>query len=281
LPRDYIKSGVRSIAEDLCTRQLGYRTQLDTEEARRREVDQYRMTSLDRVIAASNPHLEDGATFLFQPAHLPVAARNQRPFVLARLRTLEKMGLAEPEEADTWQVRSDFLTVLKAMQQTADRQKTLAVHRALISDARLPVVVTEPRKIKTLEGRVLGHGEGEDGRSFGRHHMLLEGTDAQIHLIYYTPELEEARSRGQLGTNSFVEIRKRFADGRTRLQVTNFGDAEKLLESSYFLQRRRRAILISETDNNQPWGGWLGRFHEKLRSATARAERDPAHDFER
>lgn len=33
--------------------------------------------------------------------------------------------------------------------------------------------------------------------------MLLEGTDAKIHLIYYTPDLEEARSRGQLGANAF------------------------------------------------------------------------------
>src|SRR5436305_2607269 len=97
------------------------------------------------------------------------------------------MGWATPCETGTWSIRSDFLAVLKAMQQVADRQKTLSAHRALLSDERLPLVVADPRSIKTLDGRVLGHGEDENGRNFGRHYMLLEGTDAKIHLIYHTP----------------------------------------------------------------------------------------------
>ena len=39
LGRDYVKHGIRAVAEDLCTRQLGYRTSLDAAEAYRREVD--------------------------------------------------------------------------------------------------------------------------------------------------------------------------------------------------------------------------------------------------
>ena len=38
LERDYVKHGIRSIAEDLCTRQLGYRTQSDVAQAQHREV---------------------------------------------------------------------------------------------------------------------------------------------------------------------------------------------------------------------------------------------------
>ena len=53
--------------------------------------------------------------------------------------------------------------------------------------------------------------------------MLLEGTDAKIHLIYYTPELEQARSRGQLGVNSFVKLEKKFDNGRPLLDVENLG----------------------------------------------------------
>jgi type IV secretory pathway VirD2 relaxase len=55
LERDYVKRGIRSIAEDLCTRQLGYRTQRDIAEAQRREVSQHRFTSLDRFIAWAWP----------------------------------------------------------------------------------------------------------------------------------------------------------------------------------------------------------------------------------
>jgi type IV secretory pathway VirD2 relaxase len=42
LSRDYVKQGIREIAEDLCTRQLGYRTESDAAAARRREVHQHR-----------------------------------------------------------------------------------------------------------------------------------------------------------------------------------------------------------------------------------------------
>jgi hypothetical protein len=63
---------------------------------------------------------------------------------------LQKMGLATQPEPASWDVRSDFLTVLEAMQQVADRQKTLSAHRALVSDERLPLVVTEPRNIEQL-----------------------------------------------------------------------------------------------------------------------------------
>lgn len=139
------------------------------------------------------------------------AAKAEKALLVdARLNVLQKMGLATKREQGTWHVRSDFLAVLKAMQQVADRQKMLSAHRALVSDERLPFVVTHARSIKTLNGRVLGHGEDETGKNFGRRYMLLEGTDARIHLIYYTPELEEARSRGDLGTNSFIQLRKRF-----------------------------------------------------------------------
>jgi type IV secretory pathway VirD2 relaxase len=50
LSRDFIREGIRHITEDLCTRQLGYRTELDAADAQRREVHQHRYTSLDWII---------------------------------------------------------------------------------------------------------------------------------------------------------------------------------------------------------------------------------------
>ncbi|PYR97794.1 MAG: hypothetical protein DMG16_23310 [Acidobacteria bacterium] len=54
LPKDYIRHGIRAHAENLTTRQIGYRTVLDAEEAERREIQQNRYTSLDRMINRSN-----------------------------------------------------------------------------------------------------------------------------------------------------------------------------------------------------------------------------------
>lgn len=267
LPRDYVKASIRSIAEDLCTRQLGYRTELDAQEAQRREVDECRVTSLDRVIERVQPAAPRKREFEFRTEEL-AAKRKQAVVVSARLRVLERMGLATLSESGTWSVRSDFVTVLKAMQQVADRQRTLSAHRALLSDERLPLVVTDSRGIKALDGRVLGHGEDENGRNFGRHFILLEGTDAKIHLIYYTPALEEARSRGELATNSFVQLKKRFENGRPMLEVASMGDAEQLLNNDQFFREKVRFRNGEDLAAGEGvFGGWLGRYRAKVASA--------------
>ena len=270
LPREYVKSGIRSIAKDLCTRQLGYRTELDSREAQRREVDQCRPTSLDRIIdRAQQPDRAEATAenFEFRTNNLP-GSTEQALLLSARLQVLDKMGLATLREAGTWDVRSDFQTVLKAMQQVADRQKTLSAHRALVSDERLPLVVTEPRSIRALEGRVLGHGEDENGRNVGRHYVLLEGADAKIHLIYYTPALEEARSRGELATNSFVQLKRRFENGRPMLEVASMGDAERLLDDDQFFREKDRCRTGEDLAGGEPvFGGWLGRYRANVASA--------------
>ncbi|PYT27496.1 MAG: hypothetical protein DMG57_18125 [Acidobacteria bacterium] len=157
LERDYVKHGIRSIAEDLCTLQLGYRTQSDVAQAQRREVSQQRFTSLDRAIARDKPI--DGQSSHFPVSRNPAQLKNQ--YVIARLRTLESMGLAEAAGADQWLVRQDLETALRAMQRLGDRQKILAAHGVLVSDTRLPLAMFDLRNCTTLEGRILVHGEDE------------------------------------------------------------------------------------------------------------------------
>lgn len=268
LPREDVKTGIRTIAEDLCTRQIGYRTELDAREAERREINQCRVTSLDRIIARSNTVAETAGSsgyFIFRLGGT-ASAGNHAHCVAARLIFLQKMGLASEVEPDAWSVRPDFLTLLKAMQQVSDRQKMLAAHRTLISDERLPLVVTEKRNIKNLEGRILGHGEDEAGKHFGRYYLLLEGTDGKIHLIYYTPELETARSHGQLGANSFIRLRKTFENGRPLLQVENFGDSDELLKDKSFFSRAAYRLKGNARTADKLWGGWLGRYQARLSS---------------
>jgi hypothetical protein len=53
------------------------------------------------------------------------------------------------------------------MQRSADHQKTLAAHGALISDERLPLAILDFRELTTLEGRILVHGKAIFGRSPG------------------------------------------------------------------------------------------------------------------
>jgi hypothetical protein len=148
----------------------------------------------------------------------------------------------------------------------------------------LPLVVLDIRRLKTLEGRVLAHGEEESGNGAGRHYLLLEATDAKVHLVYYTPEMEEARSRGELRANSFVRLQKQFENGRPVLEIVDSGDAERVLHNKRHLGERAKAYFIHGTvPPEDGWGGWLGRYQAAVRRTAAESEdlevdRRPGHE---
>jgi type IV secretory pathway VirD2 relaxase len=262
LERLYIKEGIRAVAEDFCTRQLGYRTELDAAEAERREVQEKRFTSLDRIILKRG---EDSGDYTWLHVSAPPGgdqlsepARVQSRHVAARLAVLEHMGLASTDEPGAWRVRRDFESILRAMQRTSDRQKMLASHGVLMSDERLPIEMLDRRQMNTIEGRVLVHGEDE---ASGRNYLMLEGTDAKVYLIHHTPEMEEARSGGGLRTNSFIRLRKLFVDGSPALEVNDMGNSESILKNRAHLKETAQQLFkrgIIPTEDG--WGGWLGRY---------------------
>jgi hypothetical protein len=247
MSRDYVRQGTRSIAQDLCARQLGYRTQRDAAEAERREITEERFTSLDRRLLSDAMEVSPD----LDPSHFTVtrnpmmtgsndAARLRAQQEAARLAVLCRMGLAESIEPDRWRVRRDFDQILHAMQRTSDRQRTLAEHGALVSDERLPMEVLDARPITSVGGRVLVHGHDEQS---GRNYLMQEGTDAKVYFINYGREMEEARSRGELRTNSFVRLRKVSLNGVLTLDVKDLGDAEQLLTNPRHLGEAARELV--------------------------------------
>jgi type IV secretory pathway VirD2 relaxase len=267
MARDYIRSGIRFHAENLATKALGARTERDTEEARQREITQTRYTSLDRIIQNSNDGQSSPFIITTDIAAPGVSdrGRNIQQDLSARLAHLEKMGLAKSIASQQWVVQSDFETVLRTLQQTVDRQKMLAAHGALLSDPRLPFEVTDIRKLKIVEGRVLLHAEDEGS---GRRYLLLEGIDAKVHLIYHTDSIEEARRVGKLAVNKFVRLEKRFAERVPRIEVSDYGDANALLLNPVFFKKQAqlsgRPGVVGERD---VWGGWLGQYYARLQTS--------------
>ena len=269
LARDYVKSGMRSIAEDLCTRQIGHRTELDSAEAERREIREQRFTSLDRMILrGATPDSQDPYSTLTLATgdrrldHAPNgSAREQH--VMARLGVLEDMGLAwHSGGAGAWCLRADLESVLRAMQRAGDRQKTLNAHGTLLSDERLPISVLDFRQTLSVEGRVLVHGEDEQT---GRRYLMLEGVDARVHYIEYTPEMEEARGRGELRRNAFVRLRKILIDEEPTLQVEDLGNAEALLRDRRHFETKAHELLSKGIlPAEQGWGGWLGQYQRAV-----------------
>lgn len=264
--RDYVKCGVREIAEELCTRQMGFRTTLDATEAERHEINETRLTSLDRVILKRVRVSEYGLLFVQESDK----ARPQTHHVSARLIALARMGLAESTGQGLWLLRSDMAQILRAMQQAGDRQKTLAAKGELLSDKRLTAEVADWRQLESVEGRILAHGEDEhSGRSF----LMLEATSARVLCIPYTDEMEESRSLGGLKTNSFIRLRRSSTNGRVGIEIEDLGHSEAVLTNRRRLREKvdelwRQGLCPTEDG----WGGWLGRYQKAL--CEVEAERD-------
>ncbi len=271
--REFIKQEIREIAGNLCTQQLGYRTEMDAEAAEHREVNQCRFTSLDRAIGRAAGSDDSPEFFPVIVAETGTGRPHER-HIVERLMALQRMGLAEVAGPGSWRVRRDYEGILRSMQRMADRQKTLAAHGVVPSDERLPIAPLDHRDIASVEGRVLVHGEEEDGRGGGRSYLMLEGTDARVHHIYYTPEMEELRNRGGLRTNSFIRLRKLFVNGSPEIEIEELGTAEAMLRNKPYLkavaQQLIRKGLIPEEDG---WGGWLGRYQQAVREAVLEVSR--------
>ena len=267
LPRDYIRSGIRTRAEHLATAALGFRTERDSDDAQRREIDQNRYTGLDRIIQRSNDKQLPSFLITTDTAGPRLSQRERilQQNLAARLSHLEKMGLARSIAPQQWTVQSDFESVLRTLQRSSDRQKMLAAHGALLSDPRLPFEIANIRKLKIVEGRVLLHAEDETS---GRRYLLLEGTDAKVHLIYHTDSIEEARRVGKLAVNSFVRLEKRFTERLPRIEVSDYGDANALLQNPGFFTKQaqlsgRRGVV----GDRDVWGGWLGQYYARLQTS--------------
>lgn len=252
LDKNLIRSGMREEAERLCTRALGYRTSGDIAEAQRREVGFARPTSLDRYIDKRSSRNKDGD--LNYPLYGPLNGLGQ--LLSARLGMLAKMGLAKPNE-NGWIVRRDFLQVLKTMQQAGDRQKMLQQYGILMSDPRLPTVVTRLEDIESLEGRVLAHVHDDLS---GTPQMILEGTDGKVHFIRHVPEMAQLRAEGRLAQNAFLSLTK---NGEF-VTIADLGDAHAYLASGHTHEASMRLIQRGVVPSETEHGGWLGQYHRAL-----------------
>jgi hypothetical protein len=147
-----------------------------------------------------------------------------------------------------------------------------------MSDNRLTTEVLDLSKMISVEGRVLVHGQDEQS---GRNYLMLEGTDAKVYLINYTQEIEEARSRGKLRTNSFARLRK-LSVGRASIDVDDLGNAEGLLSNSRYLHTAARQLLMRGiVPTEDGWAGWLGRYQGALHKAAGEIEEPKERDVVR
>lgn len=211
ISRDYISTGFRARAGDLVTRELGPRSELETRQGLEAETTAERWTRIDRVLARE-AGAADGIIDL-RP-NRDAAPDPLREIRIGRMRTLERLGLAEPAGSARWVLATEAEQRLRELGERGDIIKRL--HKSLTKDG-----ATRAPSSWALQGE--SHGEpvigrliarGLDDELRGTAFAVVDGIDGRVHHLKL-PEIDAAAD-GPIG--GIVELR-RFEDARGRQRI--------------------------------------------------------------
>jgi len=236
ISRDYIGSGLRARAGDLVTRELGQRSELEVRLSLEAEVSAERWTKLDRVLAREAGRTE-GVVDLRPDRN--AAGDPLREVRIGRMRTLERLGFAEPAGPARWVLAPDTEQRLRALGERGDIIKRL--HKTLAKDgaARAPSswALEGESHGEPIVGRLMARGLDDELR--GTAFAVVDGVDGRVHHLKL-PDIDMAGD-GPIG--GIVELR-RFEDasGRRRIALAVRSDLsldqQVAAEGATWLDRR-------------------------------------------
>ena len=155
MARDYISHGIRARAQSLITLELGPETQLERMQKQLNEVGQERLTRLDYALRA---RAREGIVVVSSGEEQDPVQHTLR---IGRLKTLERLGLAEERQQGVWALDTRMETKLRQLGERADKFKMmqLALREAGVERAAANMALFErgPRKAPLI-GKVVGVG---------------------------------------------------------------------------------------------------------------------------
>lgn len=187
---DYMAHGMRLRASEIATEWLGPRTEAEICQSLLREVNQQRLTSLDRALIRQAGAGDIDLTGNPQD-------RQRQNALRARLQRLEGLGLAERTNANRWKLQPGMATTLNAIGQREDALQT--VRRALKGQRRECVV--DERPTSPVIGRIAGKGLADELHDRG--YMVVDGIDGRAHYLKLPADIDLA----ELSMHSIVEVR--------------------------------------------------------------------------
>jgi len=176
MARDYIAHGVRARAQGLITLELGPETDVERTQKLFNETGQERLTRLDRSLLA---RARDGI--------LVVSAAEERDPVqqtlwVGRLKTLERLGLAQERQQGVWQLDGKLESKLRRLGDRADKFRTMQqVLKELGIDrgaAAMALFERGPRKVPLI-GKVIGVGMVDEITD--RTWAVVDAMDGRVH----------------------------------------------------------------------------------------------------
>jgi type IV secretory pathway VirD2 relaxase len=176
MARDYISHGVRARAQGLITLELGPETDLERTQKLFNETGQERLTRLDRSLLAGT---KDGILVV-------TTADEQNPVQqtlrIGRLKTLERLGLAQERQQGVWQLDGKLEGKLRRLGERADKFRTMQrVLKELGIDrgaAAMALFERGPRKVPLI-GKVIGVGMVDEITD--RTWVVVDAVDGRVH----------------------------------------------------------------------------------------------------
>jgi type IV secretory pathway VirD2 relaxase len=176
MARDYIGHGVRARAQSLITLELGPESEVERMQKLFNEVGQERLTRLDRSLMART---KDGILVVTSDEEQDPVQRTLR---VGRLKTLERLGLAEERQQGVWFLDRNTETKLRQLGDRADKFKMMqrALKEAGIDRGAAAMALFErrPRKIPLI-GKVVGVGMVDEITD--RTWVVVDAVDGRVH----------------------------------------------------------------------------------------------------
>ena len=253
---DYMAHGMRMRASELATEWLGPRTELEMRQSLQREVDQERLTSLDRALIRQATDLTVDLTS--QPT-----GQQRQTLLRARLQRLEAMSLAERMDANRWRLSPAMTNTLSCLGERGDILRTM--HKALGGEQR--ECVLEPVPATAVIGRIAGKGLADELHD--RAYLVIDGMDGRAHYLKLPlgTDLAELPIGGILETKAAGAVRVvdlniaahsdggiyRTADHFSHLQISGDRDPQAAVDVHF---RRLEALRRSGIVKRVTEGVW-------------------------
>jgi type IV secretory pathway VirD2 relaxase len=200
ISRDYIAEGMRHRASELATEWLGPRTELETQRAMQREVEQERWTGLDRTLQ------REAVNGLVQPETLAEPRlQRQRQTLIGRLQRLQRMGLATEQQPGTWAIHANAEATLRAVGERGDIIRTM--QRAMSGRQRELAVFQPGEDGRAIVGRVVGKGLADE--LYDKGYLAIDGIDGKAHYVALPPrsELEQYPNGAVVEVKGAADVR--------------------------------------------------------------------------
>ncbi|WP_438998582.1 DUF3363 domain-containing protein [Variovorax beijingensis] len=250
---DYIARGMRMRASEIATEWLGPRTEIEIRQSLQREVEQQRLTGLDRALMRQA--VADAVDLSSRPGD-----RQRQNVLRTRLQRLEAMELAKRVDANRWKLAPDMARRLTAM---GEREDVIEVMRRALKGQQREYVL-EDASTTPVVGRITDKGLANELHDRG--YLVVDGIDGRAHYL----KLPVGTDLAELAVGGIVEakplaqeravdrdILRATRDGiyttaRHQAQLAQVGDRDPRATTTVHIRRlealRRSGIVERVTD---------------------------------